>query len=317
MLEDRIRVSIVLLLLSSVLIGCVGMDQKTRSAFESAVKTRYSRFLQVDGTRIHYYERFSYGVDTSTVVLVHGWMGSAYDFINILGLFPPGFRVIAVDLPGCGLSEARDNFGYTVESFVSFLKEFIGVLGVREFVLVGHSMGGIIAINFALAYPELVERLVLISPDGLKGEEGIWLFFGRLGPITDLLGMMNNRFFVKMGMRLNVFYDDSKITEELLDSVALSALTERGRGAQLKITRNIVGEAHVDALLARIDKPTLIIWGKNDGVLSVKWAKKFKEGIKNSRLVVLDKCGHMPMFEKPYTTIRYINSFLERRKIGL
>ncbi len=309
----------ILIVLASLffsLTACAGLDRKTIVSLESDVKTRYSKFLKLDGLRIHYYELSSVTkLDSPAIIMVHGWMGSAYDFIKILGLFPPGYRVIAVDLPGCGLSDAwKDSSSYTVNTFVDFLKNFSEALGVERFVLVGHSMGGILTVNFSLTYLEKVNGLILISPDGLKGEEGGWLFFGRLGPITDLLGMMNNRFFLKLGIEWNVFYDDSKITRGLLDSVSLTALTESGRRVQLAITRNIIGRAHVDDVLSFIDKPTMILWGKEDRVLSVKWAKKFSNRIKNSRLVVLERCGHMPMFERPYATARYINTFLREIK---
>ena len=306
---------ILIFLISLVLTTCAGFDDKTRFNLESSVKNKFSKFVTVRGVRIHYYDLVPREANPPTMVLVHGWMGSAYDFTNILRLFPPEFRVIAVDLPGCGLSESWEFGKYKdVGSLVTFLRDFTDVLGIKKFVLVGHSMGGIITINFTVSYPSKVEKLILVSPDGLEGEEGIWMFFGRLGPITDLLSIMNNRFFMDMGMRLNVFYDNSKITKGLLDSVVLTALTENGRRVQLAITRNIVGRAHVDNLLSLIDKPTLIIWGRNDKVLSVKWARKFREGIKGSRLVILDKCGHMAMFEKPYVTAREINAFLRTKR---
>ncbi len=306
---------VLFLLMVSVFWGCAGFRGKVRREAFKTVRIEESRFVNVDGLRIHYYEISSTlsdddsNYETPTVVLVHGWMGTAFDFSKIWNLFPPRFRVIAVDLPGFGLSDKK-GFNYRINSFVLFLKDFTEQLDIRRFVLVGHSMGGTLSVFFTLSYPESVEKLILISPDGLKGEEGIWIFFGRLGVVTDLLAMLNSRFFMDIGVKFNVFYDASKVTKEFMNATYFTALTKDGRRAQLEITRNIVGRVFVDNLLRFIDMPVLIIWGKNDRVLPIKWAKKYREGLKNADLVILNRCGHIPMYEWPYRTVRYINRFL-------
>ncbi|GEM_PF-2058400 len=276
--------------------------------------TAYSKFIVVDGFKVHYYDLGPFDTDSGELplVVIHGWMGSAYDYSRIITLLARKRRVIVPDLPGSGYTEdlgENESFNYDLDGFIRFLEDFTNELRVEKFVLMGHSMGGQLAIHFTKKYQNKISRLILIAPDGLEGEEGGWLLFSSWGFLVDIISVLNTRFFIATGLRLNVFYDKSRLTGKLVQSVAETSLGRR-RWVQAEITKNIIGKNNVNSILQYIDVPTLILWGKNDRVLNVKWAEVFLKGIKNSRLFILEKCGHMPMYEKPMETAMYIEKFL-------
>jgi len=295
-----------------LLAGCGSIDYRKNNP----IKQAYSKFINVNGLNIHYYDAKPENYK-QTLLLLHGWMGSAYDFYDIIPFLSKNYRVIVPDVPGCGLSSRADRadvagFPYTVEGYIAFIKSFADELGLSHFALIAHSMGGHLAVRFTEHYGQYVSRLILIAPDGLKGEEGVWLFFAKLGPLVDLGLLLNTRLFITMGLRSNVFYDKSKLTDDMINAVSISALGWDSARTQAKITKNIIGRDPINSGLVQLKLPVLIIWGREDRVLNSKWAYRYKELIKDSRLVIFKKCGHMPMTEKPAETARLIIDFLSQ-----
>lgn len=297
-----------LVVLFVMLTGCSSTGYRNGSS----LKKRYSEFLDMKGLKIHYYDISPPDYD-KTLLFIHGWMGSAYDYQDIIPLLSGRYRLIVPDLPGCGLSSKKD-FPFTVDGYVEFLRDFTERLGISRYIIVAHSMGGHIAVRFIERYRQAVSKLVLIAPDGLKGEEGGWLFFAGLGPLVDIGLMFNTRLFIKISLRMNVFYDPSKLTEGLINSVSMSSLGWEAKRAQAEITKNIIGRDPIDKTLESLNLPVLIIWGKQDKVLNSKWAYKYAEKISGAELVILDKCGHMPMVEKPEKTAALIREFIEQKE---
>ena len=143
------------------------------------------------------------------LLFVHGWCGSAEDFRSLLDALPESYHSVAVDLPGFGLS-AKPDAPYDTAYFVSFLRSFTETVGFASFVMVGHSMGGQFAVHYTTRWPEAVQRLILIDPYGLAGEEGWMLPLARLGPLVDLAFALNNRLFIEWATVGNVMYHGSR-----------------------------------------------------------------------------------------------------------
>jgi pimeloyl-ACP methyl ester carboxylesterase len=221
---------------------------------------------------------------------------------------PPGVRAIAVDLPGSGQSQ-KTGIQFTPAYFVDFLADFLGTLKISRIILVGHSMGGAIAVHFAAKNPNLVEKLVLIDPDGLPGEEGALGNLRTMGFIVDLGLALNNRLAVEFTTRLNVFHNPDLVTREFIDSVAETCLSANGRHAQSTITKEVLGHLPVDTLLPLLRAPTLILWGEDDRVLHPKWGRDFAARIPGSRLSIISNSGHMPQFENPSAVAEQILDF--------
>jgi len=276
-----------------------------------------SRFVEVDGISIHYLESGRAAAEDPTLLMVHGYCGSGEDFRPLLQALPDSFHSIAVDLPGGGFS-GKPDAPYDCDYFVAFLRSFCVRMGLRSFVLVGHSMGGQIAIHYATRWPEAVQRLVLISPYGLAGEEGGMGTLARLGPLVDIGYALNTRLFIQWAIQINVLYRPAPETlRAVVDSTAANILGCEGARAVSRVTRAVIGHDQVDALLPAVSADTLVIWGDHDRVLPPQWASAFVTRLPAARLALIPDTGHMPMTERPGLTAIVLMGFLsDRRAVG-
>ena len=275
---------------------------------------KHSKVQTIQGIRTHFLD-ITIGGNTGNqtpLLFVHGWLGSGYDFYQVVLALqkgsPRSMRILVPDLPGLGFSEKPD-IEYSMGYYVQFLHAFIQHLDLQDVILIGNSMGGNIVVRYAFEHPEAVRRIVLIGPDGLKDEEGAWLLLARLGPIVDLGMMLNNRLFIDIAVRLNMFYDASKIDERFLDSLTVSILSPEGRTAAARITKHVLGTAPVNDILPFVQTPALVIWGKQDRMLDSRWADVYHAMLPFSELVILDECGHMPTMEAAGTVASLITRF--------
>ena len=244
------------------------------------------KFVTVFGARIHY-------VDVGagpTVILLHGLA----DDVGVWGAVMPALaakhRVIALDQVGFGRSD-KPLLNYRVSTFVDFLDGFLNELKIKRASLVGNSLGGWVAADFALKHPDRIERLVLSDAAGyaalaktmdpralnalhLASREDIRY----LGPLT----FRDKRFYedVDLAFKQRVAAGDSYTVSQLLDSMRR-------------------GENVLDGRLGAMEKPTLILWGRDDKLIPVNFAARFNKEINASRLRIIDGCGHMPQVECP------------------
>jgi len=240
--------------------------------------------VRVFGANLHYVDAGS----GSVVVLLHGLADDVGVWESVMPALATKHRVIALDQIGFGRSD-KPLLGYRAGTFVDFLDGFLNELKIDRASLVGNSLGGWIAANFALAHPERIDRLVLCDAAGyaavpktmdpralnalrLASREDIRY----LGPLT----FHNKRFYedVDLAFKQRVTAGDNYTVNQLLDSM-------------------IRGEDVLDGRLGAIHKPTLIVWGREDKLIPLNFAERFHKEITGSRLEVIDDCGHMPHVE--------------------
>jgi hypothetical protein len=165
-------------------------------------------------------------------------------------------------------------------------------------------------VHFAALHPESVRRLILISPDGLAGEEGGLLALSRLGVLVDAGLALFTRPLIGWILKSSVFFDPSKITEEFVDSVVRTLSHEESRRAVARMAREVVGTDPVGEILPTLAARTLILWGVEDGVLPASWSLKFRDLLPDADLKLIQGCGHMPTVEKPHETALLVLAFL-------
>jgi len=271
---------------------------------------------EIEGIATHYLRAGGTG---SALVLLHG--GSA-DSASLswrpsMDLFARSHRVFAPDLPGYG-SSAKPYLNYTVEYYTRFLSRFVQQVGLEErFSLVGLSMGGHISGSFALQFPSMVEKLVLASSAGL-GTQWHWQVLTKLMVKVPRLHKrvreIGNREIMKLSLG-KIVHDPEVITEDMINEIAKNAAA-RGAGrawrCYLENELNWSGFRHnlLDRL-SEITMPTLIIHGSKDRLIPVKWATKAHQLIPDSRLRILEQCGHWPQREKPVEFHEAVLEFLE------
>ena len=257
--------------------------------------------LLVFGQNIQYVEAGS----GPTVILLHGLGGSTQVWQLNIGPLAEKFHVIALDQIGFGKS-AKPLVNYRIRTYVDFLDQFCKQLKIERASLVGNSMGGWIAAAFTAAFPDRVDKLVLVDAAGYRPPKTLdpKTFFG-LNPTT------------REGMKTlaaKVFYNRLFQTDAMIDQ-AIAARLAAGDGYTINsITESIIrGEDFLDDTVKTIKRPTLIVWGREDGLTPLADAERFNKDIAGSKLVVFDECGHVPNIEKAADFNAAVIKFLGER----
>jgi pimeloyl-ACP methyl ester carboxylesterase len=261
------------------------------------------RYVIVNGVRTRYWEA---GKGRKTVLFLHGFSGAAEEWIYNIPAFETRFRVLAVDVPGQGMT-GKPQASYTHDYYSEFLLGFMDSMKVKTAHLVGHSMGGMIALHYALKYPAKAGKLVLISPAcGRK-----YGFFMHLATVPGL----GELFLKPPATQANVREAYRALTFKpfsLPDKVIKRAFdVYRSAGyqaANLRYLRNSLGLFGLNrqgktffrslaAGLPGMDKPVLLFWGKEDRVVPVKAADFLENTLRNLDTCFLPECGHNPHWE--------------------
>jgi 4,5:9,10-diseco-3-hydroxy-5,9,17-trioxoandrosta-1(10),2-diene-4-oate hydrolase len=236
------------------------------------------------------------------VVLIHGFGGGAEDWAYNITALATRHRVYALDLVGCGRTD-KPAIRHSLPNFARFVAAFLTTVGVERAHLVGHSMGGAVALTFARLFPNRLHSLVLVSSAGLGSEVSTGSRLATMPLLGDLL-IRPGRLAIKAYLRQAIF-DRAMITEQ-----AVSILVERGampgarasalailralvsiRGARREVVRSLVEN------LATIAAPTLVVWGENDRVVPVARGELAARAIPDAELRVFARCGHAPQYE--------------------
>ncbi|HVF66451.1 MAG TPA: alpha/beta fold hydrolase [Pyrinomonadaceae bacterium] len=225
------------------------------------------------------------------VVLLHGLGGNSLNWAFNFAALSAKYRVIAPDQIGFGRSD-KPLINYRVGTYVDFLDKFLEGLNVERASLVGNSMGGWIAALYALKYPKRVERIVLADAAGFAPPKDFDLSaLSGLNPST----REQARYLMNL-----VFFNPLLKSDANVDAT-LAARLSAGDGYTIQslvesIYRN---EDMLDGKLAGVKQPTLIIWGREDGLTPLaREGEKFKKEMPSAQFVIFDGCGHVPQVEK-------------------
>jgi pimeloyl-ACP methyl ester carboxylesterase len=194
-----------------------------------------------------------------------------------------------------------------------FVASLMDTLQVKRAVLAGNSLGGYVAWKTAVDYPYRVSKLILVDAAGYATTAASVPIGFKLAQIPMLSGLMANilpRRVIESSLR-NVYGDPSKITTELIDrdyELTLRSGNRKSLGA--RFSQNKAGE--FEAQIARIQQPTLVIWGGLDRLIPPENAEKFHRDIANSEVVMFDNLGHVGHEEDPAATVAAAKAFLDQ-----
>jgi pimeloyl-ACP methyl ester carboxylesterase len=268
----------------------------------------------VHGRGISYVEAGSGPV----LLLIHGMAGTAENWNSVIEPLALRNTVIAADFPGHGLS-APGGGDYSLGSLASGLRDLMLTLGHERATLVGHSLGGGVALQFTYQFPEMVERLVLVSSGGLGRDvspilraaalPGADLFIAATAGIGSQAGSLVGRGLGMLGVR------PSADVAEIARGYASLADPER-RKAFLASLRAVVGAdgqrvAALDRLYLAEALPLLILWGEGDPIIPVAHAEEAHRALPDSRLEIFAGVGHVPQLESPGAFIAAVQRFLD------
>ena len=256
-----------------------------------------SKYVEINGINTHYVV----AGEGSPVLLVHGLGASMVVWRENIAALAERFKVYVIDLPGHGDTDKPD-IEYDAESTIEYLRKFVEHLGVDKIALVGNSLGGGLVLMTALAHPEIVSKLALVSSGSLGREVSIWLRLPSLPVMGELLtkGPVDSTEF----MLRKAFFDKSFATKELVTELRRTNRLSGGREAVLKIIRNFISMWGVKRQYVRardvgsLEMPILVVWGAEDKMITPKHA--YRAARNNSRvdLHVFSNCGHMAQLER-------------------
>ena len=267
------------------------------------------KVANVNGHKIFYSE--SKNREQKHVLFIHGIGASLVGWRDIPDALSEHFHTISVDLIGFGGSDKPTTVNYSIKDFIKFIFDFLQAIDVKDekICIVGHSLGGYIALQFATENKDLVEKLVLVDPSGkLDGptpllssyrdaanEPNPILKYEKLKKVFEGMYSLSSTL---LPMVVGIFLDTIEKPGALY---AFNYAFDDGPGKGIRSDRLKVIE----------DFPCLIIWGANDNLISPKeYAEKFLRDLPNARLEIIPDAGHAPFIEKTAIVYERIRTFL-------
>jgi len=287
-----------------------GVPEIPLASLRSKYSAPTSRFLTLkDGAVIHVREEGPQ--HARTILMVPGVQSSLDVWNGWIEALRDEYHIVAVDLPGQGLSDSWPRNDYSIAAFDSFVTEVAAALGLERFTFAGHSMSGAMGWRYALAHPERVEALILVSAGGFVTEGA--------GPIVQfrilaspILGPWARQFMTRNGVRrvLRQAYGNPDLVSDALVTQTYEMINGAGHRASLGQRLGYLMSYEPVSRIDAVRVPTLIVWGDKDRLRPVVYAGMFHEHIKGAVLRIHQGVGHFAMEEAPAATAADVRAFM-------
>ncbi len=259
----------------------------------SGLKTKHAK---VDGHDMPYLD----GGSGEVLVLIHGFGGDKDNFTRIARFLTPHYRVIIPDLPGFGDASRDPQASYGMADQVGRIHTLLTQLGITSCHMGGNSMGGFISAQFVVPYGHMVKSLWLLDPGGTTASHSSPMLLN-----YEKTGL--NPLLVK---RVEDFHETVRATTHKAPFLPGFARVALGRRAvadfdlHTSIMRQLADSPLLELTYKPMQTPALIVWGKEDEILSPAGAESFRTLFPNSKVILMDGIGHLPMAEAPEQTAR-------------
>ena len=302
------------IILFSLLLCVSSNSPVAASAAPAPVPADYQEFLYQGRISIKYREL--YQGHPYTLLFIHGYGAASHYWRELEEHFAGRYNTVALDLKGFGYSAKPKDGKYRLRDQADLVQAFITEKNLTNVILVGHSLGGAVALltSFQLP-PDQIKGLILLdnASYGQKLPDFVQLM---RTPVLNTVGpaLLPDRLLVKQ-MLQKIFTDQSKITEAMIQQY-VTYLKSPGAYYALRQTAKEIIPANVDEIIdqtVNLKIPVLLIWGEDDRILPLESGRQLHEDIKGSELVIIPGSGHDPHEEKPAETIQAMESFLHRR----
>ena len=275
-------------------------------------------FIEIDGYKTFIIDR---GQENKNVItFLHGFGGSALFWLDNFDYFVnKEYRTIAIDLKGFGLSQKGFEYNYDHISQAEFVYKILTKLGVKKTNLVGHSMGGNIAVHFSYLYPDMLDKLVLVAPAIIETDNFFISSLSNLITLPPFSGYFSHfvlRFFDLDNFRnflLSTVYKKDAITEDKILKFYKPLTISGWNDSLLGITRDGYKNKIPEDVFSKFSlKDILLIIGSKDNVVPVDVGLKYNLRLPNVILKVIKDVGHLPMIESPIEFNSILVDFLQK-----
>ena len=293
----------ILLLVTSFLTAC--SDHPSQQQIIAKYTDSASKFISVRGNQVHYKDEG----EGEVIVLIHGTASSLHTWDQWQQQLSNQFRVIRMDLPGFGLTGPDKMDRYEVTDDINFLKTLLAKLNIKQAHFVGSSLGGRIAWQYAIEYPEAVKTLTLMNALGYPQESWPPAIQMAMSPgMETIMPLVSSRFIFSQSLK-DIYFNRELITEPTIDRYFELSLVAGNAEAFPKRVK-----AKLDDQWKKIDQvsvPTLILWGNEDQYFPATNAMRFATDIHGAEVKLYEDVGHLPMEEIPKDSVSDLVSFIQ------
>jgi 2-hydroxy-6-oxonona-2,4-dienedioate hydrolase len=266
-------------------------------------------FAEIGGHKVRYIsstlQRTATETPTNAILFIHGLGSSADRWMDLPEAFTHYFPSYALDLIGFGKSDKPLESKYGIPEFVQLVRNFIDqvINPIKMITLIGHSLGGYIACEFAIRYPSFTRSLVLIDSSGM--------LHGPTALLREYLSVaMNPTYDECMSVFKKMVANPIFVSPLVANTFIMNISNSQAKNA-FKLTLENSTNTQLDIeKLGNLKVPALIIWGAEDNVIPVEHASLFHKTIADSQLKIINHVGHAPFIEKPAVTFDIIKRFL-------
>ncbi len=273
------------------------------------------KYLDLHGDRLAYVDEG----EGEVIMLLHGMAGSSQTWRSVIRPLSRKYRVVAPDLPGHGQS-AKPRSDYSLGAFAAVLRDLFDELGIRRATIVGHSLGGGVAMQFSYQHPDYCERLILVDSGGLGPDVGLTLRMLSAPGAELIMPIIAPQPVLNAGERVWSWFHKIGMSSPRGEEIwrSYSSLSDAAtRQAFLRTLRSVVdyrGQcvSALSRLSSRKDLPIMAIWGDQDAIIPVEHAYAVQEVRPDIRLEVLSGVGHFPQAERPTEVAELIDDFISQ-----
>jgi len=298
-MKKRNIVLLVLVLLVLFFILFPKVYHNDTMAYDDAVaKWAKGKFVLVDNKKVHYLEQG----EGKPIILIHGFLYHTVMWKKNMEDLAKKFKVYAIDLWGWGYSERLKDLNYSFDGYAKQIVGFMDALKIPRASLVGQSMGGGISVYVAAHFPDRVDKLILVDPTVIPYPMTTTGRVYQLPYVGEFLNAIPGNALFKKNIQTVWFYDPQKVTDDYVEEVARPTTIKGSLDGMMFILRNVLKEPYVEAeaqKLAQLNKPILIIHGREDKAIPLDRSQKLNALWKGSQLVIFEKAGHTPHEEYP------------------
>ena len=254
-----------------------------------------------------------------TLLFLHGFGANSYTWSKVSPTLSQNYRLILIDLKGHGASPKPNDRAYSLHDQAELVSAFITDNGLEDVTLIGHSLGGgialLVALRLASKVPNAISSLILIDSIAYSQPLPSFIKILRIPILAQLsVWLVPNRLQTLQVLKL-AYYDSDKITDETINAYSAPLSLPGAHRALIETAKQIIPQdiEEIGLRYGTIRVPTLLLWGKHDRIVPLEIAERLHRSIRNSDLVVIDEVGHVPQEEAPAATLQAIQKFLQAR----
>ncbi|MCF6138512.1 alpha/beta fold hydrolase [Pseudalkalibacillus berkeleyi] len=268
-----------------------------------------SKELLLQNTKLYYEHHPHSDTEAPTIIMIHGFLSSCFSFRKLIPELKKQFHIYAIDLPGFGRSEKSRTFFYSLKNYGQLVVDFIDHLQLKNPYIIGHSMGGQVAMHASRIAPEKIKKLILIGCSGyLKRPSPFVVRCSYLPFFVYVIKHWVSRKGVKDNL-MTVVHNPALINEELINGYAQPFSDAETFHALIRVLRHREGDMSPEEL-KEVKVPVLLLWGRYDRIIPLPVGQRLVNDLPDAKLKVYDNAGHLLPEEIPMEISEEICSFL-------